>query len=211
MKLNKRGITTIEVLIAFVLLAIIVVSMYGTVETYKNRQNIESYKNTILTYKNLLTKDIQDDLIKKNLVDVSINYTQITTDGSGKITTPETYNVKLFFRDGTSKVLKVERVLADDYGESSYTTEPVSSGTCSNNKNDYFAISYGPEDDMISYPVPELGSGENDTGCKIQDLRMTDININNDNDILTIFINFYHPDFGSKYSINIVCPINFNK
>ena len=36
MKLNNKGVTTIEILISFVLLAIIVVSLYGSVESYKN-------------------------------------------------------------------------------------------------------------------------------------------------------------------------------
>ena len=38
---------------------------------------------------------------------------------------------------------------------------------------------------------------------------MSDININTDNDILTIDIRFYHPDFSTKYGIDIACPINF--
>ena len=92
--------------------------------------------------------------------------------------------------------------MANDYGV-------VGSGSCTSGKNDYFSISYGPEGDLTEYELPDLGSGENNEGCKVLDLRMSDININTDNDILTIDIRFYHPDFSTRYGIDIACPINF--
>ena len=198
MKLNNKGITTIEILISFVLLAIIVVSLYGSVESYKNKQNIESEKNQIMTYKNLLTKEIQDDLIMKGLIDVTVKHQPFVAVPI----TPETYTVDFSFRDGTKSQLIVKRVLANDYGVEG-------SGDCTSERKDYFSISYGPEDDLTEYELPDLGSGENNEGCKVLDLRMSDININTDNDILTIDIRFYHPDFSTKYGIDIACPINF--
>ena len=198
MKLNNKGVTTIELLISFVLLAIIVVSLYGSVESYKNKQNIESEKNQIMTYKNLLTKEIQDDLIMKGLIDVTVKHQPFVAVPI----TPETYTVDFSFRDGTKSQLIVKRVLANDYGVEG-------SGDCTSERKDYFSISYGPEDDLTEYELPDLGSGKNNEGCKVLDLRMSDININTDNDILTIDIRFYHPDFSTKYGIDIACPINF--
>lgn len=203
MKLNNKGVTTIEILISFVLLAIIVVSLYGSVESYKNKQNIESNKNQIMTYKNLLTKEIQDDLIMKGLIDVTVKHQPLGQDAVTGSITPETYTVDFSFRDGTKSQLIVKRVLANDYGGS------VTSNSCTSAKNDYFSISYGPEGDLTEYELPDLGSGENNESCKVLDLRMSDININTDNDILTIDIRFYHPDFSTKYGIDIACPINF--
>ena len=92
--------------------------------------------------------------------------------------------------------------MANDYGVEG-------SGDCTSERKDYFSISYGPEDDLTEYELPDLGSGKNNEGCKVLDLRMSDININTDNDILTIDIRFYHPDFSTKYGIDIACPINF--
>ena len=198
MKLNNKGVTTIEILISFVLLAIIVVSLYGSVESYKNKQNIESEKNQIMTYKNLLTKEIQDDLIMKGLIDVTVKHQPFVAVPI----TPETYTVDFSFRDGTKSQLIVKRVLANDYGVEG-------SGDCTSERKDYFSISYGPEDDLTEYELPDLGSGKNNEGCKVLDLRMSDININTDNDILTIDIRFYHPDFSTRYGIDIACPINF--
>lgn len=207
MKLNNKGVTTIEILISFVLLAIIVVSLYGTVESYKNKQNIESEKNQIMTYKNLLTKEIQDDLIMKGLIDVTVAYDKFEKDASTNTITPETYTVTFSFRDSSKSQLVVKRVLASDYGVEG-------SGACTSERNDYFSISYGPLKpdltyDLTEYELPDLGSGENNEGCKVLDLRMSDININTDDDILSIDIKFYHPDFSTKYGIDIACPINF--
>ena len=99
-KLNNKGLTTIELLISFVLLAILVASLYGTVETYKNRQSIEEFKDEIYTYKNLLTKDIQSDLIKKGLMDVKIESTPLDASNSSNII-PEKYKAIFYFKDGS--------------------------------------------------------------------------------------------------------------
>ncbi len=85
-RLNNRGITTIEILICFVLLAVISTSLYNTVSIYRNKQILEGEREKIYTYKNLLTKEIQDDIIKKNLKsvkDVTNNSLTLTfNDGS---------------------------------------------------------------------------------------------------------------------------------
>ncbi len=197
MKINNKGMTTIEILISFVLLAIIVVSLYGTVESYKNKQNIESDKNQIMTYKNLLTKEIQDDLIYKGLLDASIKKSNVGA--------METYTVNLYFKDGSSSQLVVERQMANDYG----STTSIDDANCTSNLNDIFAISYGPVGDLTKYELPKIGEGTNEEGCVVQDLRINNVDINTDNDILSIDINFYHPDFSTRYGIDIACPIGF--
>lgn len=205
MKLNKKGLTTIELLISFVLLAIIVASAYGTVEAYKNKEAIEEYKNKIYTYKNLLTREIQGDLIKKGLVDATVQRTAMNTNDPSNVI-PEKYTLNLFFRDGTSSILEVSRIVADDYGASS-----TNSDSCPSGKNDKYVISYGVLGNMFDYPLPNLGEGLNEEGCRVYDLRISSVDINNNNQILTIHINFYHPDFGTRYGINIICPINFSR
>lgn len=191
-KLNNKGMTAIEILVCFVLLVIIVVSMYGTVSSYKNKQSIESYKEKINTYKNLLTKDIQDDLIKGGLVSANI---VPATASSNK------YIVDMVLRDGSTRKLTVLRQLASDYDD------PVPAAS---DKDDQFMISYGPSGNEIQYPIPDLGYGENANAKKVYDLRINNVNINTDNQILTIYIGFYHPNLGTRYAIDIVCPINYS-
>ena len=70
-KLNQRGITTIEVIISFVLVILISASLFATITAYNTKRLNENYKSQIYTYKNQLTKVIQDDFIKKGLVSVT--------------------------------------------------------------------------------------------------------------------------------------------
>ena len=95
-KLNNRGITTIEILICFVLLAVISTSLYNTVSVYRNKQILESEKEKIYTYKNLLTKEIQDDIIKKGLTGATKN--------------SDNTKLNMSFSDGSSKVLEVKKI-----------------------------------------------------------------------------------------------------
>ncbi len=184
-KLNNKAMTTIEILICFVLVAIISVSIYTTISSFNNKQNIESFKEKIYTYKNTLTKLIQDDLIKKGLI--SANYT--INNGI--------YTVNMNYRDNTSKTLIITRKLAMDYNEALTNT----SGT---KQNDVFMIEY----DGIEYPIPDLGEYKNNRGEIIKDLRINNIILSTENNVLAIYIGFYHPDLSTRYGINIVCPIN---
>lgn len=209
-KLNNKGLTAIEILVCFVLMVILVTSMYGTVTSYKNKQNLESYKESIMSYKNLLTKEIQDDLIKKGLVDAKI-LDEAGSEGSSN----KYYKVELTFRDGSKKILEVESKYARDFGTCTSAEAP-----CINDKDDILNISYGTEGggDYVSYPLPDLGYGYNGNqfsencsseGCKIYDFRINNVIIHTDNNIFSIYIGFYHPNFGTRYGIDIVCPINY--
>ncbi len=204
MKLNNKGVTTVEVLVSFVLLAIIVVSLYGTVESYKNKQNIESEKNQIMTYKNLLTKEIQDDLIMKGLIDVSISFKKADASTSFIETTTATFS----FKNGYKSNLIVKRRIALEYGTAGVVSDDCSYAG-SSGVHDYYSISYGGVGEETEYQLPEIGHGENELGCTVQDLRISNVDINADDDILSINIRFYHPDFSTKYGIDIACPINF--
>ena len=75
-KLSNKGMTSVEVLMAFIVVVMISVSMYSTVSAYQNKQQIESFKEKIMTYKNLLTKEVNDDLIKKGLIAVNVVTTE---------------------------------------------------------------------------------------------------------------------------------------
>ena len=61
-KLDYKGITILEIIISFVILSLIAVTLYNSVSYFNDKRRIESYKEQIYTYKNLLTKEIQDDL-----------------------------------------------------------------------------------------------------------------------------------------------------
>ena len=99
--MNEKGMTAVEVLVCFILVVVITVSMYTTVSTYKNKQQIESYKEQIYTYKNLLSKDINDDIVKTGLINAEI--TEFNTTGN-EATGLNTYSANLYLRDGKGYV-----------------------------------------------------------------------------------------------------------
>lgn len=196
-KINNKGMTTVEILVSFVLVVIITVSLYSVVSTYQDKQHIEAYKSKIVTYKNLLTKEIQDDLIKKGVIAASVN------TSSNATTHRSTTTLKLTFRDGSKKSLVVYQQLARDYD---YDETKDGAWT---KQDDKFRISYGEDSDLTNYTLPDLGYGENKDGNKVYDLRIQNVNINTDDNILTIKLDLYHPDLENRYGLDIVCPINF--
>ena len=96
MKLNNKGITTVEVIICFVLVVVITAAMYSTISSFNERRIYEENKEKIVSYKNLLTKAIQDDFVKIGLTHA--NYTkEVASDG----TVTHTLNCNL--KDGTNR------------------------------------------------------------------------------------------------------------
>ena len=200
-KLNNKGMTAIEVLVTFVIVVVIVVSMYDGIMDLKNRETIASYKLSLVTYKNLLTKDIQDDLAKIGLATVR---TESLTGGTG-------YRVIMVLRDGSQRYLEVTQIfgcaalddleamdLCDDYG-------------IPRDRSDEFSISYGPPDDLVEYPLPDLGHEVIDYNGEhtIYSLRITGVDVFISNQVFSIKVTMSHPDLGSRYSLNIVSPINY--
>ena len=76
-KLNNKGMTLIEIIVCFVIVVVIVLSMLKVVNNYKDKQDIESYKSAIFTYKNTLTKTVWDDIIKHQGI---VKYEDITSN-----------------------------------------------------------------------------------------------------------------------------------
>lgn len=204
-KLNSKGMTAVEILVCFVLVVIISVSMYTAVSSYQNKQQIEAYKEKIYTYKNLLTKEINSDLIKGGLVDakiVTFNKEDATGDAEA--------SVEMTFRDKKIRCLKVKSIKAYDYFWNDSMEDELPE---ENDKDDDFMISYGEgkcnSATLTEYPIPDLGQSKNPTGKIIYDLRINNVDMKIENSILYIYIGFYHPDLGTRYGIDIVSPINF--
>ena len=126
--------TAVEVLVCFVLVVIICVSMYTTVSAYQNKQQIEAAKEKIVTYKNLITKEINDDLIKKGLVSANI----ILHEGN-VVTGSESY-IEMNLRNGEKKCLEIKSQKAYDYLWDPTDSEMVSQFPAAEDKDDNFII-----------------------------------------------------------------------
>ena len=206
-KLNNKGITTIEVIICFILVVTITTSMFATVSSFNQKRIIEQYKEEIYTYKNLLTKEIQDDFIK-----IGVTTAEYKTNVSGSKTI---HSVNCIMKDGSKRQL----IIIQQFSKSEY--HPSGSASV----NDYYMIKYGatnnfvdisvnplPESgDIIEYPIPELGSfKDDDTGKIVQDFSINNVSVTiTPDNVLNIYIGFYHPELTTRYGIQVICPINY--
>ena len=227
-KLNNKGMTTVEILISFVLVALISTSLYTTISNYNRKMDRETFKLEINKYKNILTKEIQDDIIKGGLISAQIKefHSEKTLADGTKVIDPEhpddIYVVDLELKDHSVKRLAVRRRLAEFYIKDA-------SDTNSSKIDDYFMVYYGKpsvayasinrsnyKNGLEEFPIPDVGYGENDQtcgsrNCRVKDLRLTNVILKNENQVLSIFLGFQHIDEGTKYAINIVSPINYKE
>lgn len=164
-KLNKKGMTSIEMLISFIITVAIVVSMFDVVMNYKNKQQIESIKNNIITYANSLQKTVQDDLIKGHLTQANV----ATTQKSAVFTCDKPANYQTTF------------------------TIDVANNT----------ISYGKNDQIIKYPLPEIPDLTLSDASKIEYMEA-------DASFVKITIVLEHPNLEDKqYMFMIISPVSF--
>lgn len=218
--LNNKGMTIVEILVCFMIVTFISVSLFNTVETFNNKKSIESAKSALLEYRNNIDKMIEDDLIHKGLINAQVfdhhNDTPNATHPDGNFFYQD---VKLFFRDGSTKTLRIYDERAGDYYynlEGQAVAAGEKEAACTGH-NDKFYIQYGsnlsPSGDYIEYLLPDVGEYEN-AECSsheiIKDIRFGKIEVSVKDNVLVIYVGFTHPELGNDYSINIVAPINYS-
>lgn len=201
-KLNRKGITTIEILICFVLLAVISTSLYNTVSIYRNKQILEREKEKIYTYKNLLTKEIQDDIVKKGLKN-------ILKDSSAAAT-----EITLKFNDDTDAILNVDvdgnKISYDgvdyplpDFGKNNDGEKVLR--IVSPLVRPYFKLYVQKEGDYSETEwLSDFSGSLYDSNNKLSDDSIRAVA-----EVLKIDIVFEHPDFGNRYGIRIVAPLRY--
>ena len=202
-KLNNKGMTIIEVLVCFVLVAIITTSMYNSISNFNDRRNLESMKEKILNVKNLYTKQIEDDIVKKGLVYISdpidrngsfsINNTGLHSGVSCSATSPvgtcvqngKGQSIQLTFKD---KSVKEIIAIRDTDGTN-------------------YILAYGGAGNYMYEQLPNVG--RTDEG-KLA-LRLGEINMSNSGgNVLSVDIRFDHPQLNEKYGIRINALVNMD-
>ena len=229
--MNNKGFTTVEVLVCFVIVSVVMMSLFSTISSFNEKKIQESYRARVYEYKNMVTNTIQEDFIKRGLT-----YAKIIDNGlpPGDIN-GKNYTVELAFRDGTSK----ELVVHQRFTKSAYRVEG------NPGQDDEFYIEYGPKTDKTRYDLPNLGetkgvysetdntyylvesdgkcyTGINRSGDEKPCMVSKNFQINNilititneadpevESHVLNIYIGFYHPNLATKYAINIVAPIDY--
>ena len=222
-KLNNKGFTIVEVLVCFILVSVVMMSLFSTISSFNEKRIQEAYRAKVYEYKNSLTNTIQSDFIKKGL-----SYARVSKTGTAA--TGITHTVECVLRNGEERKLIV-------YQKYSRTHRRIDGNP---NDDDEFYIEYGTNEEMIREDFPYLGeinggyddgkkafvigdnkcpkNGEaNQRPCVVKNFQINnvDISITNEHDpaqnghILNIYIGFYHPDLGTKYAISIVTPIDY--
>lgn len=191
-RLNNKGLTVVEILVCFSIVVVIVMSMFKVVNNQKSKQEIESTKNSMLTYKNETTKTIEEDIIDGGGV-TGATYEERTNDKGTTYTINYTLN--------TGKKRRLEIYQSSECDENSDDTKDIESeddsGVTDCHKRNYIVFY---KDTVIDdkFEIPDIYT-----------LRFNDIQITNKNDYLKIYVGFRHNDLGNKYSaLDIVIPIN---
>ncbi len=210
--MNNKGMTTVEILMVFVIIGIISVGLFSMISSFNTKQNIESAKEKLITFKNTVTRDIEGDIIRKGLVSVVIS----PVGKENKFT--DIFQAKLTFKDGTKKFFVVKK--------RSFEGNDVSgkeAGQCmgveSGDAGESFTIEYGAANAAGTaidnskkevYELPDLGESKNDCGHLVKDLRINSVDMVVENNVFMAKIVFYHPDLSTRYSMNIITPVNFD-
>lgn len=212
-KVNNKGLTVIELLLCFALVSAITVAMFKTVNSYKSKQDEESFKNDITTYKTTVSKVIYDDIILNggitNAEAIQIGGTEISDPDAAHNVTEFEYNVNLVFKNGIQKVVTVKNyakcityerdangkrqaklnqncIIADDGSEDSNNLNI-------DTQNSEFYIMYDGEKFDLP-PIP---------GLKYNSITAEE----KENGFISIHIGLWHNDYGTNYdALNIIVP-----
>ena len=94
MRLNNKGITSVELLVCFIIISTIVVSMYNLILNYRNREQIGEVNNEVVAFSNNLQEVIQSDLVMGHLVSVS-NVSADSYSATFTFDTPNSYTTTI--------------------------------------------------------------------------------------------------------------------
>lgn len=99
--MNKKGFTTVELVLTIVLVAIIMATITNTTFAYRDKSQYETTKSEIIAYKNKLTKIIYDDIL--NTIDPIISITRVN-DFEYKLITNDNEEKNLTIINETNKI-----------------------------------------------------------------------------------------------------------
>lgn len=188
-QLNNKGLTAIEVLVCFSIVAVIVMSMFKVINNQKDKQTIESYKNSVITYKNSVTKTIEEDI----RLGGGINILNDINDAVDTYVISFTLAKTNENSTSNQRTIKIEKKL--DCDEDSETSTIINCDEKNEIQYYYGDLSSSQKD---NFPIPN-----------IYNLKFNKIDVSSDSGYLKIYVGFDHPDLGKKYSaFELIDPIS---
>lgn len=107
MKLNNKGMSIIEVVLTFALIMIMVVGMFTIIMNYRDKASLSLKKLEMDTFKNTLTKDIQDDIL-------TLGVKEINMDGECNNISGLAHCINIVFKDGSEKAFGTSYINVND-------------------------------------------------------------------------------------------------
>lgn len=107
MKLNNKGMSIIEIVLTFALIMVMVIGMLTIVMSYRDKASLSIKKLEMDTFKNTLTKDVQDDILKLGIEEVNMDGECATITGLSRC-------VNIVFKDGSQKVFGTSLINVND-------------------------------------------------------------------------------------------------
>ncbi len=113
MRLNNKGMSIVEVIVTFALIMFLVVGLLIIVVNYRNKMSVSLERLNLDTFKNNLTQDINNDILKKGLKEIKDDSHEPGIDSP-------CYNlglnrcITITFNDNTKKALGTSKINASN-------------------------------------------------------------------------------------------------
>ena len=104
-KLNEKGMSVIEVVLTFALIMTIVASILALIMNYRNKMQTNLTYLDLSAYKNTITKEIQDDIMRLGIADINHGGECTSSEYSGQFSACS----NIVFKTGVEKILAVSR------------------------------------------------------------------------------------------------------
>ncbi len=175
--MNKKGFTTIELIVSFIMVVVILTSLIGFTTAYRGKVNDEEVKSQLFDFKNTILKTVYDDIIRYSVVRMS--------ECVG-----EDNCVNFIGKDESVHTLKVEVETSGVYINYNGTRYLLPDS----NLNKVYEETYTDMDGNTQYT-----RNVTDSACNITDFKYT----NYQNKIFTVKISFKHYLIDEEYDILI--------
>ena len=195
-KLNEKGMSVIEVVLTFALIMTIIASILALIMNYRNKLQTNLTYLDWSSYKNTLTKEIQDDIMRLGVADINHGGECTSSQYSGEFSSCS----NIVFKTGVEKILAVSKIDISDrnsvlnkyirYGDTKYPIEDTLPKTIPNGRQPgEFQTIFVSDSDFLSVDSTILADG-------------TEIKI------YSIDIYIEHIDFDDDFGIHIVATNN---
>lgn len=112
--MDNKGMTLIELIVGFALASAVTVSLFNFITNYSNEEENERKANEITNYKNIITKVLQTDIIKYELLSVEKENPSVSQNGDTVYTFRLTFNKNFDNTSTNVKTLKISTSREDE-------------------------------------------------------------------------------------------------